>query len=121
MSTVFLTSCEGENEDSENPNNLVPTGIHSVTEIPGDFASGTAYKVDFYVNNGCGNFLLFDETIDGNTRTIKVIAKYEGEICTMDVPLREATYTFDPVTAGTYTLKFLMEDGTYQTETFVVQ
>lgn len=121
MSTIFFTSCEGENEDPQNPSNFVPTGINSVTEIPGDFASGTAYKVDFYVNNGCGDFHSFDETVDGNTRTIKVLAKYVGEICTMDLPLRETTYTFNPTVPGTYTLKFLMDDGTFHTETFVVQ
>jgi len=122
ISATVLTSCEGENEEPlvDNCINFIETGINSVSEIPGDFASGTAYRVTFNCSSGCGNFDSFEEIVEGNTRTIKVIAKYEGCTCTDDTPLREATYGFNPTVPGIYTLKFLKTDGTFFTETFVV-
>ncbi len=120
MSAGIIVSCDNNDETNDAPMGFV-AGVNSVTEIPVVGNADAMFKVDFYVNNGCGKFSAFDETSEGNTRTIKVLSKYEGEICTMDFPLIETVYSFNATTAGTYTLKFVKTDGTFFTETVVVQ
>lgn len=120
MIAAILTSCDN-NDAASNVQDTFFAGVNSVTEIPVDFNADAMFKLDFYVNNGCGQFASFDETVEGNTHIIKILTKYEGEICTMDIPLREIIYPFNVNVAGTYTLKFLKTDGTYFTETVVVE
>ncbi len=63
-------------------------------------------EVKFGVINGCGGLGKFIETNNGNTRTIEVEAKYEGCICTDDMPIRTVNYEFIPTNSGDYELKF---------------
>ena len=77
--------------------------------------------VSFGCFNGCGQFGNFEQTSNGDTTTINVIAKYEGCLCTQDVPLRQATYKFKVTQTGTYYLKFLQTGKTYLTDTIRVQ
>jgi uncharacterized membrane protein len=63
-------------------------------------------EVSFRVFNGCGGFGTFIETQNGNNRTIEVEAKYEGCICTQDVPIRTVNYEFIANSAGNYELNF---------------
>jgi len=120
MIAFIFISCDN-NDAATSDQDTFFAGVNSVTEIPVDFNADAMFKLDFYVNNGCGQFDSFDEIVEGNTRIIKVLTKYEGEFCTMDIPLREIIYTFNASIAGTYTLKFLKTDGTYFTETVVVE
>ena len=120
FTTTLLTSCNDSETNVDKCVSYEPTGIEAVTLIPTADLIGAAYNVSFYCNNGCGNFGSFEKTIEGNTITIKVIAKYEGCVCTEDIPLRESVYTFTSNTSGTYILKFLKADGTFITETVVI-
>lgn len=61
--------------------------------------------VYFQVNGGCGEFGSFDVNSSGKETVIRVVAKYKGNICTDDLPIRMATYTFSPTEAGTYTFR----------------
>lgn len=118
--SFFLNACS----DSKNVNDcvsFVETGIESVALIPTTDMIGAVYQVDFPISNGCGKFNNFEETISGNTRTIKVIAKYEGCICTQDFSIQSKNYVFTTTNSGTYTLKFQKMDGTFLTETVVIQ
>lgn len=56
--------------------------------------------VSFVVMNGCGGFGRFIESGNELTRTIGIEAKYEGYICTNDLPIRQATYEFIPDSSG---------------------
>lgn len=77
--------------------------------------------VSFSCFNGCGQFGNFDQTSNGNTTTIQVNAKYEGCICTQDVPIRQSIYKFKATQAGTYYLKFFQTENTYLIDTIRVQ
>ena len=78
-------------------------------------------KVSFTCFNGCGNFGNYEQMVNGNTTTINVIAKYEGCICTQDVPTRQSIYSFSAPQAGTYFLKFLRTGNVYLTDTITVR
>ena len=125
LSYLFVTICFLLNacSESQTPNecvSFVESGVEAVALIPTVDMIGATFKVDFGISNGCGKFNKFVETINGNTRTIKVIAKYEGCICTQDASIKSTNYVFTTSTTGTYTLKFQKADGTFFTETVVI-
>jgi hypothetical protein len=80
-----------------------------------------ALTVYFGCFNGCGNFGNYEQTVNGNTTTINVIAKYQGCICTQDAPVRQSIYNFSAPQTGTYYLKFFQATNTYITDTITVQ
>ena len=84
-------------------------------------AASYTFEVGFRVLNGCGEFSSFEQTTLGNVTIIEVIAKYEGCICTQDIPLRQTVYTFNQNIPGTYILKFKMADDNYITQTVAVE
>lgn len=77
--------------------------------------------VAFTCFNGCGQFGNFEDITTGNTSLITVNAKYEGCICTQDVPTRKFTFKFKRSQPGNYDLKFLQTENTYLSHTVVVQ
>jgi hypothetical protein len=76
--------------------------------------------VNFPISNGCGKFNKFEETINGNTIIIIVVAKYKGCICTQNFSIQSSNYVFTTTTSGIYNLKFQKTDGTFFTETVVI-
>jgi hypothetical protein len=95
-----------------------------VTKVEG-LATGTVNQdipltVSFACLNGCGQFGRFEPAVFNDTTTINVIARYEGCICTQDIPTRQTTYIFKATKAGTYYLKFWQTDLTYVADTIVV-
>ncbi|MDP3314059.1 hypothetical protein [Lutibacter sp.] len=63
-------------------------------------------EVNFQVNNGCGEFGEFIETRNGNVKIIVVKARYEGCMCTDNLPIRKVNYEFITQIPGNYELKF---------------
>ncbi len=100
---IFSCSKEQENKCVENRIAYV-TSINAPST--GTVNENINIEVSFVVNNGCGNFGKFIETQNGNTKTIEVEARYEGCICTQDIPTRKTNYVFKTQTAGNYILKF---------------
>ena len=77
--------------------------------------------VFFIVNNGCGEFRMFEVEKKNNATYIKVFPKYKEQACFQALVTREVTYEFKPTEPGTYTLKFWSEyPDTYITKTIVV-
>jgi hypothetical protein len=76
--------------------------------------------ISYQCINGCGNFGSIEETNQGKIRSIKLIAKYEGCICTQQFITRQYTYNFVASEVGTYTLVFLQPDGTSITKTITI-
>ena len=112
--TLFF-SCD-DNEDDNNDDCLsYKTAYITSVEAP---ATGTVnevvnIEVNFQVTNGCGNFEKFIETTNDNIKTIEVEAKYEGCICTTDIPIRTVTYQFLTQDSGNYELRFKSSDSEY--------
>ena len=72
------------------------------------------------MTNGSGEFSPFEQSVNGNTTTIKVIAKYEWCTYTQDAPLRKTIYNFNQTVPETYILKLKMGDDTFKTETVLI-
>ena len=77
--------------------------------------------VYFTCYNGCGQFGNYEPSINGNTSTIKVKAKYQGCICTQVILTQQNTYVFKSAQPGIFYLKFLQSPNTYLTDTITVQ
>ena len=116
FSSMLFLGCTS-NSDSLDCTQYEPARVVAVAEVQNADSVGFLFDVDFQVNNGCGQFFIFEENTVGNETTISVIAKYEGCVCTDDLPLRETVYSFLPIAAGTYVLKFKMEGENYITKT----
>ena len=120
ITAVILTSCMKDNEDECIEYKQAPVTLTN-TPSTGQINSDILINVSFGCINGCGQFGSFEETCQGNTLTIKVIAKYEGCICTQEAPIRQTTYTFSTAEQGTYYLKFLQNNNNYLTDTLIIQ
>ncbi len=128
MKTVFIFSliltlwgCTKETED----NSCISFSKAPVTKIEGATAASVNQEIiltlSFTCFNGCGQFGNFEQSMSGNTTTIAVNAKYEGCVCTQDLPTRQTTYKFKKSQSGTYDLKFFQTENTFLTHTIVVQ
>jgi len=77
--------------------------------------------VSFSCTSDCGDFGYFEQSANGNTTTINVIAKYEGCLCTQNIPTRQTTYKFNATQTGTYYLKFFKTTGNYLIDTITIR
>ncbi len=118
---LLLVSCK---KNKENSNCLSYTNA-AVTNIAGP---NTAFvnqeivlTISFQCTNGCGQFGSFEETSLGNNINVTVKAKYEGCICTQDIPIRTTQYKFKKSQSGSFELRFLQSNNSYLSHTIVVQ
>lgn len=107
LALLILAASGCSKEESEPAVQERPAPVVRV-EAPATAQTGQAVTVEvhFQVNGGCGHFGSFEVNTNGKEQVIQVIAAYQGEICTDDLPIRKAIYTFRPAEAGSYTLKF---------------
>ncbi|MEH6658069.1 hypothetical protein [Leeuwenhoekiella marinoflava] len=126
LSAFVVFSCDSVSKTTDHTDSEECTKIQSayVSEVTGEqqveAGSTLDLTVSFPVMSGCGQFNEFKETATGKTITVEVEAIYKGCICTMDIPTRTATYTFNPSKRGSYTLKFKSSDTDYIEKTIRV-
>jgi hypothetical protein len=118
---LFLVGCNNDDDTVATCIEFNPAAVETVVENTTADAASYTFEVGFRVLNGCGEFSSFEQTTLGNVTIIEVIAKYEGCICTQDIPLRQTVYTFNQTIPGTYILKFKMADDNYITQTVAVE
>ena len=120
LSVLFL-SCSRKHHS----NNCISYNQAPVSNIEGPKSGSVNQVIDITVSfdciNGCGQFGRFEQTSKDNTTLIKVIAKYEGCVCTDNMPTLQSIYKFKAKKSGTYLLKFLQADNVYLTDTIVVK
>ena len=121
FSILVLSSCNKTQDDNKCLSYIKAPVIKVEGPNTGLVNQDINLTVSFGCFNGCGQFENFEQTSNGDTTTINVIAKYEGCLCTQDVPIRQATYKFKVTQTGTYYLKFLQTGKTYLTDTIRVQ
>ncbi|WP_026977495.1 hypothetical protein [Flavobacterium tegetincola] len=114
---VFLLFSCSSDRDVDDCIEYSMAGVETAVPNLSTDATGKTFDIAFRVTNGCGSFFKFEENTEENVTTIKVIAKYEGCICTQNAPLLETNYIFDQNIPGTYTLKFTTGNGTFITDT----
>lgn len=118
FSILILSNCDKDDNCREYRQSSVRS---TNTPATGEVNTDIPINVSFSCINGCGQFDSFEQGRQGNALEIKVIAKYEGCTCTMDVPTRQTIYTFKTGIKGTYFLKFWQKENTYITDTLVIQ
>lgn len=109
---VTLISCS--DDDSEECIGYRTENIKEVNApSSGQVDEPVEIEVKFAVYNGCGGFEKFIESGPEQLKVIEVQAKYEGCICTQDIPILTAVYEFTPSTTGVYELKFKSGETDY--------
>jgi hypothetical protein len=102
----LIISCESDEQNKE----CIEYDIGYVTSVnsptTGAVNETIKIEVNFRVINGCGGFEKFIETENGNSKTIEVEAKYEGCVCTLNIPIRTVNYDFKASKSGDYQLNF---------------
>jgi len=121
LAVFILCSCN-KNHD-EQP--CVSFNKAQVIRIEGPITASVNQEIPLTVSfscmNGCGQFGNFEESTVGNTTTIILNAKYQGCVCTQDIPTRQTLYSFKKTQTGTYFLKFWETANTFFTYTITVQ
>ena len=117
--TLFLVSCS-LNDEPKCTQNLI-TDIETVLLKPNADSTSYLFDIGFRVVDSCGDFGSFEETIEGNVITVKLIAKYAGCDCIQGDQIRNTVYNFNTTSPGTYVLKFKAADDTYITQTVEVE
>ncbi|MFI5221849.1 MAG: hypothetical protein ACHQK8_05960 [Bacteroidia bacterium] len=117
---LFLFSCKN-NPDN---NNCSSNPLAPVTKVDGSKIGTASQPMPFIVyfpgNSGCAQSGVLTESVSGNTRTISVNVKYVGCVCTAIASVMQINYTFTPVAAGTYYLKFTQDNNTFLIDTLAV-
>jgi hypothetical protein len=117
--TTAFTSCS---LDDNTPNVVTKSSL--VTKVEGATTAHINVEVPltvtFSVDNNCGSYNQFVETIAANTKTIEVESKYEGSDCGTTPASKTVVYKFKSAAAGTYNLKFKKTATEFTTHTIVV-
>ena len=121
LSIVFFISCS--DNDENNCINFEEMANVTAAEAP-DVATVNEpidVTVTFSVDNACGEFADFNVSTSGTTRTIDVLAVYEGCACAQVITSRSATYTFTPEQSGEHTLRFTSGTDEFIEETILIE
>jgi hypothetical protein len=122
ITTLMAFTCKKGNDEN---NKCLSYAKAPVTVVSGATTGSINQDINLTVSftciNGCGQFSGFEQVRTGNTFEISVTAKYEGCICTQDVPTRQQVYTFRASQRGTYLLNFVQGSNSYITHTITVQ
>jgi hypothetical protein len=122
IATLMAFTCKKEDTANNKCLSFAKAPVTAVTgPATGSINQDINLTVSFACSNGCGQFGSFEQARTGNTFEISVTAKYEGCVCTQDIPVRQQTYTFRASQPGTYLLNFVQQNNTFVTHTIVVQ
>jgi hypothetical protein len=116
---VLSMSCD----EAEEVNRLDSISPIIETELPesGSVGEEINFIVSHAVFNGCGYYSSQETIKIGNALKVTFFAQYRDGFCTMDIPIRKTNYKFNPTSAGTYTFNFNSGDGSYLTQTIVIE
>lgn len=103
---VLILSCKSDDNEEQCISNTTEYVTSVNSPETGTVGETIIIKVDFVVYNGCGGFGKFIETGEGKSINIEIEARYEGCICTQDVPVRTVNYEFTPSRTGEFELNF---------------
>lgn len=119
VSTAF-TSCSSD--DSGDTLTLQKEFVTAVTgPTTGAVNEDITLTVTYAVDNSCGQFNKYVQTVNGNTKTIEVEAKYVGTDCGTTPATKTEPYKFKVIQAGTYVFKFKKSATEFITQTVVVE
>ena len=94
------------------------TAVEGLTE--GTVGQEITLTVSYQVDNACGVFERFSETVNGNSKTINIEARYTGADCGNTVTIKTQPYKVTIIQAGTYVFKFRKSETEFVTHTIVI-
>jgi hypothetical protein len=104
---IALNGCKKDNSGKE----CIGYSNAQITEIKGSTTATAGEEIELTISyfffNGCGNFERLEATPNGNTTTIRIVAKYEGCVCPEVLVRGQTVYSFKATQPGIYLLKFL--------------
>ncbi len=104
---ITFTGCLKNGQDSRCLSSILAntSSISGPASVPRNETG--EINVSFQALNGCGQFERFIESTVADTSFIQIIARYDGCVCTQDLPIRTAKYSFKKTLPGTYYFKFV--------------
>lgn len=86
-----------------------------IYNFPDSLAAGTSYdlSIHYIIENSCGSFVEFTDSVFGNTTQVKAKLIYEGCNCSLQFQEDSSTYHIAHDSAGIYTYKFLVGTSDY--------
>jgi hypothetical protein len=114
---VFTLSCEKEASPRESISSIVSTTLPA----KGRVGQEIVFDVRHGVANGCGKYASQRTVRQGKIHIVTFFAKYEGDFCTMNAPIRTSAYTFRPASTGTHTFKFDQGNQEFLVQSIVIE
>ena len=113
LGLLFISSCKKPKAADSNFNKS------SIIVVLGPKYGFVGHPVHYHVTlqgkNGCAVSGRLQDSVSGNSRTIKGSVIYNGDACAQKLVEIQTAYSFTPTVVGTYELKFLKLDGTTHT------
>lgn len=93
-----------------------------IYNFPDSLAAGTGYdlSIHYIIENSCGSFVEFSDSIYGTTTQIKTKLLYEGCNCSLQFVEDSNTYYLVHDSAGIYTYEFLVGDSDFDSYVLTV-
>lgn len=117
VSTLFACSSDDGGE-------LILIKRQSITAVEGPIEGTPGQEitltVSYQVDNSCGAFERFSETVNGNSKTINIEARYTGSDCGNTVITKTQPYNVTIIQAGTYNFKFRKSDTEFIMHTIII-
>lgn len=113
LSFAFLVqSCQNE---GTKPCTETKSASAILGEFPDTLKVGTKYNlgISYVIENSCGQFDHFDVNYSEKTYNIKLITKYEGCSCKIELEEKTIDYEIDVDFPGSYEFRFWLADGDY--------
>ncbi len=94
---------------------------NATTPATGFINQPIVIPIAFTTNNSCGQFGYIAENNSGNTKTLKIFARYIGCSCLQSLNTINTNYNFTPTNSGNQIIKIEQPDGTFITNIISIQ
>ena len=104
-------------KDADIPKSLEKYASAIVFDFPDSLHTGTTHelKIQYIIENSCGSFVEFEDTVIGDVTEVKIKTLYEGCNCTLEFVEEERFYPIKQDSAGSYVYKFWVSETEFDT------
>lgn len=88
-----------------------------VFDFPDSLHAGATHdlKIQYIIENSCGTFVEFEDTVIGDVTEVKIKTLYEGCNCTLEFVQEERFYPIRQDSVGSYQYKFWINETDFDT------
>ncbi|MEO9531887.1 MAG: hypothetical protein ABJG68_15960 [Crocinitomicaceae bacterium] len=119
LAALLLTSCETEGTSPCTEEREASTIIST---FPDSVKAGSNYPVNvqYVTESSCGEFERFEVTQNNKSFEVKMVTKYTGCSCKLELVEHQIDYNIDIGFPGTYEFRFWLAGGDYDVRTVTV-